>query len=91
MANYVVQASAYNPSGRFLILFANPDFRQNNTNPESLAEDFFHLMFDRHHAAQVVFCYATGIHTYNIYITNPYRNTRNCGKLKGLFVVEKHF
>lgn len=81
MAEYVVKASSFNPAGRFLIMFANPDVRYNQTRPEGLAEEFFRLMFDQHNAAQVVFCYASGIQSYQIYITDPYRNVRNCGMI----------
>lgn len=81
MYEFVSRASAYNPAGRFLILYNNPDFRHNATNSgESLAELYFHLMYDKFSAANVVFCYATSIQTYSIFITDPYRNAKTCGR-----------
>lgn len=80
MQEFVSRASAYNPAGRFLIFFSNPDFRHNATNNgETLAELFFVFMYNKYNAANVVFCYATGIQTYSIFITDPYRNSENCG------------
>lgn len=76
----VSRMSAYNAAAKFLILFNNPDYQHNATNnDESLAELFLRLMYDKFDAANVVFCCANGILTYNVFISDPYANSENCG------------
>lgn len=77
-------AAAFNPGGRFIILYIS----SNATGPKEFSEDFaeniFELMYKRLNAARVILLYADDPYTYKLYVTNPYRNTKNCGKLRSL-------
>lgn len=76
---YIVRTASWNPGGRFLILFNNPDFRANQTNGFDIATIVFQSMNDEFNAINVIFCYASGILTYDVYKTNPYNNPNECG------------
>lgn len=82
MRNIVVKSSSWNPGARFLLLFNNPDLRMDaaDYNGTDIVSKIFDLMYHRFNAARVVILYATGIKTYNVYITNPYKDQKDCRK-----------
>lgn len=80
MRSYISQAS-FNPGAKFLILFINPNVHPTEDVQKELAFTLFRLMYDRYNAANVMLLYANKAFQYNIYVTNPYRNTTHCGKI----------
>lgn len=82
MRNIVTKSSSWNPGARCLLLFNNPDLRADTAgyNGTYIASTIFELMYYRFNVARVVILYATGIKTYNIYVTNPYKDEKDCRK-----------
>lgn len=79
MKSYVSRSLAYNPAGKFLILFVNPTV--NRDTGAILALQFFKLMLETYSAAHVIFTFGLGISKYDIYATDPYINAKECGKI----------
>lgn len=79
MQSYISK-DAFNPGAKFLILFANPNIHGTNAIQKELATKLFSLMYNRYNAANVIFLYANDASSYNIYVTNPFRNKTECGK-----------
>lgn len=71
--------ASFNPGGKFIILYVNVSKEGKNVDATQFAYNLFQLMYDRLNAARVVLLYAVDSYTYNLYGTNPYRNTKNCG------------
>lgn len=84
-------AAAFNPGGRFIILCISPNATGLKEFSEDLAEQVFELMYNRLNAARVIFLYADDPYTYKLYGTNPYRNTKDCGKLGHLQAIRSTF
>lgn len=82
MRTIVVKSSSWNPGARFLLLYNNPDIRVDAAgyNGTEIASKMFELMYYRFNVARVVILYATGIKTYNVYVTNPYKDENDCRK-----------
>ncbi|KXJ81430.1 hypothetical protein RP20_CCG019870 [Aedes albopictus] len=81
---YVSAAYAFNPRGKFLILYNNPN---NRDHEEQFALEVLNMMFIGHHSVNVLVAFAVDIMTYNIYTGDPYHGTQNdCGKMKPLKV-----
>lgn len=79
MRNYLMPTDNWNPGGRFIIFFSNPNFRTNHTNGVDIASLVFQSMYDEFNVANVIFCYASGILFYDIYKTNLFNNPNECG------------
>lgn len=77
-----IRKISYNPGGKFLILFINPNILSTNATQRTIARRLFEIMYDGHNAANVIFLYAIDAYEYNIYVTNPYRNLNECGSLQ---------
>lgn len=79
---YVSSAYAFNPRGKFLILYNNPN---NRDHEELFALEVLKLLFFGHHSVNVLVAYAVDLMTYNVYTGDPYHGTQNdCGKMKAL-------
>lgn len=78
MRQYVSRA-AFNPGAKFIILYINTNILPTTKTENELAFQLFQLMYNRHNAANVIFLYAVDTNAYNIYVTNPYMNTNECG------------
>lgn len=82
MRTHIIRHS-FNPGAKFIILFNDPSiFVLNATQAMQMkqASEFFHLMYDRYNAANVVFLHTWNGNDYNIFVTNPYQNKTHCGK-----------
>lgn len=79
MKTIVAKSSSWNPGARFLILFNNPDLRQMGCKGTDIASNIFEIMY-KFNAARVVILYATGVKTYDVYVTNPYKDEKDCSK-----------
>lgn len=79
MSSFISKYS-FNPGAKFLILFINPNVHGTASVQGELAFKLFRLMYDRYNAANVMLLYAIDDTQYNIYVTNPYRNSTHCGK-----------
>ena len=83
LENYITMAAAWNPGGLFLIMLNNPELRIENStltvDSSKVAMQFFSLMYRKYNVANVVFCFSTGIQTYDIFMTDPYRDPVDCG------------
>lgn len=77
MINFVARSMSYNPAGKFLLLFVNPDV--NRKSGPAIALQFFKLMLEKFSAANVIFCFGHGVSKYDIYTTDPYNNPEECG------------
>ncbi|XP_037024283.1 uncharacterized protein LOC119066111 [Bradysia coprophila] len=88
LQNVVVKSPSWNPGARFLVLFNNPDVRidANGYSGVDIASKFFDLLYNRFNVARAVILYASGIKTYNIYVTNPYKNEGDCRSLKPILI-----
>lgn len=75
MLNFVSQSSAWNPFGKFIVLFNNPDNRTNG--PEKSLQTFY-MMFKRFHVTDLIFAFGTGVTSYDIYTSTPYTGD-HCG------------
>lgn len=80
MNNFVIKSSAWNPGARLLLLFNNPYLRQIGCNGTQIASKFFQTLYNKFKVANVVILYATGVKTYDVYVTNPYTNDHDCRK-----------
>lgn len=76
-----VSRASFNPGARFIILFVNPNVKSTMEAQEIFAYDLFRLMYDRFNAARVIFLHAVNADEYNIFVTHPYTNTEECGKI----------
>lgn len=85
MKNIVSKSSSWNPGARFLLLFNNPDLRVDAAGYSGvdIASEIFELMYYKFNVARVVILYATGVKTYNVYVTNPYKDEKDCRKDAG--------
>ncbi|XP_062556566.1 uncharacterized protein LOC134221390 [Armigeres subalbatus] len=82
--HYVSSAYAFNPRGKFVILYNNPNDRGNESQ---FALEVLNLMFIGHHSVNVLVAFAVDMMTYNIYTGDPYHGTQNdCGQMKALKV-----
>lgn len=79
MQTHIISHS-FNPGGKFIILFVNPNVFVTNVTQSNQAYEIFRLMYDRYNAANVVFLHTNNGNDYSIYVTNPYQNKTNCGK-----------
>lgn len=87
MRNIVTKLPAWNPGARFLLLFNNPYMRQMGCNGTEIASKIFEMMYSKFNVARVVILYATGIQTYNVYVTNPYKDEKDCRKNTNLCIM----
>lgn len=78
MTKTVKPSSSWNPGAKFLLLFNNPDLRYDDVNGTNTASKIFELMYHEFNVPRVVILYATGIKTYNVFNTNPYRDENDC-------------
>lgn len=75
---YLAMLPAWNPYGKFIILFNNPNERKNGMD---FALRILELMFIGHHSVNVVIAVATKIMNYEIYAGDPYHgNETECGE-----------
>lgn len=79
MINRVSRIAAFNPGAKFLILYNNPMKHLKEKQQKLLAFEVFSIMYNHYNAANVIFMFATNIDEYTIFVTNPYRNTNQCG------------
>lgn len=80
MKTIVAKSSSWNPGARFLLLFNNPHLRQIGCNGTEIASKFFEILYKKYNVARVVILYATGVKTYDVYVTNPYKDENDCRK-----------
>lgn len=81
MRNYVTRNS-FNPGAKFIILCNNPNMFSSKESRQKLAFRMFKLMYDRYNAANVIFMHVIDAYDYGIYVTEPYDNTKECGRRK---------
>lgn len=86
LRGHISRAFSFNPGAKFLILFHDDKHHLTKTEKSDLAFKIFELMYNRYNAANVIFLYAIHIDTYNIYVTNPYRNPKECGSLEPILL-----
>lgn len=79
MNNIVSRAVSFNPGGRFLILFNNPNEPRSLEFGSELAFRIFTKMYKKFNVAHVIILFAIDSHTYNVYVTDPYNNKNECG------------
>ncbi|KFB50009.1 AGAP011943-PA-like protein [Anopheles sinensis] len=80
---YVASTAAFNPRGKFIVLYNNPNDRDSD---QRLANDVLQLMFIGHHSVNVLFAFAFDATGYSIYTGDPYHGTKDCGQMKPLKV-----
>lgn len=82
MKHIIVKSPSWNPGARLLLLFNNPDVRvdANGYNGIEIASKIFDLLYNRFNVVRAVILYASGIKTYNVYATNPYKNEKDCSE-----------
>lgn len=77
---HIGKLPAWNPYGKFIILFNNPNGQYNDGDGEALAMKVLHFMFIGHHSVNVVFAFGTKITQYELYTGDPYHGDENeCG------------
>lgn len=74
---------AWNPYGKFIILFNNPNGRDGGTggiDGRDFAMKVLHFMFIEHHSVNVVFAFGTRVSEYELYTGDPYHGDETeCG------------
>jgi hypothetical protein len=80
MKNYVSRALSFNPGGKFLILYNQPSEMRSLKFGHDLTFRIFTMMYKSFNVANVVILYAISDKTYNVYVTDPYKNDRQCGR-----------
>lgn len=82
MRNIVTKSKGWNQGARILLLFNNPELRVDAAGYTGVdvATKIFELMYNQFNVARVVILYASGTKTYNVYITNPYKDEKDCRK-----------
>ncbi|XP_065084053.1 uncharacterized protein Ir60a [Ochlerotatus camptorhynchus] len=81
---YISSAYAFNPRGKFIMLYNNPNDRDNE---DRFALEALNFMFIQHHSVNVLMAFAVDLMTYNVYTGDPYHGTRkDCGVMKTLKV-----
>jgi hypothetical protein len=79
---YISSAYAFNPTGKYLILFNDPE-RRNSSH--EMALDVLNFMLIGHHSANVIFAYAVDMMDYAVYSGDPYHGSKtDCGTMKTL-------
>lgn len=78
MRNYVTRNS-FNPGAKYIILYNNPNIFSTKESRQKLAYRMFKLSYDRYNAANVIFMHVIDAYEYDIYVTEPYENTKECG------------
>ena len=82
--NYISSAFAFNPTGKYVIMYNNPDDRNSS---HIIALDVLNFMLIGHHSVNVIFAYAVDMLSYDVYTGDPYHGKQNdCGKMKTLKV-----
>lgn len=77
---YISQTAAFNPSGKYLILYNDPDERFNS---DHLAFGVLNMMFISHHCVNVVFAFGIDITRYILYTGDPYHgDQKTCGNFE---------
>lgn len=88
MKHFVSRAISFNPGAKYLILYNQPeetDLPASHTM--QMAFRIFTMMYKVFNAANVVLLYAFSDRGYKVLITDPYKNTDECGKV-GLFIYD---
>lgn len=83
MEKIVTKSPSWNPGARFLLLFNNPDLRidANGYSGIDIASKFFNLLYNRFNVVRAVVLYASGVKTYNVYVTDPFKNDQDCREM----------
>lgn len=81
MKNYVSRALSFNPGGKFLILYNQPTEMRSSKFGHDLTFRIFTMMYKQFNAANVIILYAINEQTYNVYVTDPYKSSRECGRV----------
>lgn len=79
MKNFVSRAASFNPGGKFLILFNNPNEPRSPEFGADLASRIFSMMYKTFNVANAIVLFAIDAHAYNVYVTDPYNNKDECG------------
>lgn len=79
MNDFIIVGKSFNPAAKFAVMFAQPSIAL--ADRLGIADQIFRLMYNRYRVIHVVVCISAGHLKYDVYITNPYRNPDNCGKV----------
>ncbi|XP_053678492.1 uncharacterized protein LOC128728865 [Anopheles nili] len=79
----VRMTAAFNPRGKFVLLYNNPNDRDSNRR---LANRVLKLLFIDHHSVNVLFAFAIDAVSYEVYTGDPYHGAQDCGQMKALKV-----
>uniref|UniRef100_A0A8W7PI74 Ionotropic glutamate receptor C-terminal domain-containing protein n=1 Tax=Anopheles coluzzii TaxID=1518534 RepID=A0A8W7PI74_ANOCL len=75
--------AAFNPRGKFVVLYNNPNDRDSNAR---LANRALGHLFVGHHSVNVLFAFAIDATSYHVYTGDPYHGATDCGQMKALKV-----
>lgn len=83
MINVIAKSASWNPGARFILLFNNPDLRvdADGFSGISITSKFFELLYNRFNVGRVLILYASGIKSYKVYITKPYKSEKDCSEI----------
>uniref|UniRef100_A0A182K458 Protein NDNF n=1 Tax=Anopheles christyi TaxID=43041 RepID=A0A182K458_9DIPT len=79
----ISSTAAFNPRGKFVVLYNNPNDRDSD---HGLARQALMLLFIGHHSVNVLFAFATDATSYHVYTGDPYHGATDCGQMKPLKV-----
>lgn len=80
MKNIVSRAVSFNPGAKYLILYNRPkEADSTSEHTREMAFRMFTMMYKIFNAANVVILYAINDRNYNVFITDPYQNSKDCG------------
>ncbi|XP_052888982.1 uncharacterized protein LOC128297392 [Anopheles moucheti] len=75
--------AAFNPRGKFVVLYNNPNDRDSDRR---MANQALMLLFVDHHSVNVLFAFAIDAVSYHVYTGDPYHGATDCGQMKALKV-----
>uniref|UniRef100_A0A182SUD3 Fibronectin type-III domain-containing protein n=1 Tax=Anopheles maculatus TaxID=74869 RepID=A0A182SUD3_9DIPT len=75
--------AAFNPRGKFVVLYNNPNDRDSDRR---MANQALMLLFIGHHSVNVLFAFAIDAVSYHVYTGDPYHGATDCGQMKALKV-----
>ncbi|EDS33617.1 conserved hypothetical protein [Culex quinquefasciatus] len=80
--SYISLAYAFNPRGKYVVLYNNPN---NRDLDDRFALEALNFMFIKHHSVNVLVAFAIDMMSYAVYTGDPYHGTRkDCGRMKTL-------
>uniref|UniRef100_A0A182PMW1 Ionotropic glutamate receptor C-terminal domain-containing protein n=1 Tax=Anopheles epiroticus TaxID=199890 RepID=A0A182PMW1_9DIPT len=79
----ISSTAAFNPRGKFVVLYNNPNDRDSD---QRLANEVLMLLFIGHHSVNVLFAFAVDATSYHVYTGDPYHGATDCGRMKALKV-----